>query len=230
VTAWLSDWLRDIIAVILLAALVELLLPNKSMQRYARLVVGLFILITILTPILKLFQSDMKSKLDSGLAMWSTQAAVSQVQMASLSDIRQSAEQLNRKREQEVAKLTELKLEQTMQAELEESAGIAVEQVDAELRWVIRPEGNTPYINKVTVTLKQADSDEKKEVAGDGAAVEEVMSIDIAVRIDGGAGEMNAEDNWVPAPPREAALISGTLVQGWGIKQTQIVVRQQKPT
>ena len=65
--AWLSDWLRDIIAVILLAGLVELLLPSKAMQRYARLVVGLFILLTILSPILSLIQGDISSKLNEGM-------------------------------------------------------------------------------------------------------------------------------------------------------------------
>ena len=69
--AWLSDWLRDIIAVILLAVFVELLLPNQAMQRYARLVVGLFILLTILSPILKLIQSDIGAKLDEGMEKWS---------------------------------------------------------------------------------------------------------------------------------------------------------------
>ncbi len=227
-TAWLSDWLKDIIAVILLAALVELLLPNKSMQRYARLVVGLFILITILTPILRLFQSDMQSKLDQGLAMWSADSAVSGVQMASLAEIRQNAEELSARREEEVARLTELRLEQAMQTELEGAGGLAIDKVDAELKWIMAKEGNQPYIHKVTVTLRETSV--KKGVSGDDGEVAEVMPVDISVRVDNQGAEAHAEEEWSPAPEHTAAIVREALVQGWGVKAAQIMVRQPSPS
>ena len=39
----LGVWLRQVVAAVLLAALIDLLLPNRTMQRYVRLVAGLFI-------------------------------------------------------------------------------------------------------------------------------------------------------------------------------------------
>jgi stage III sporulation protein AF len=63
----LSDWLRQIIAVVLLASLIDLLLPNRTMQKYVRLVAGLFILMTVATPILHWMKGDFSSKLAESL-------------------------------------------------------------------------------------------------------------------------------------------------------------------
>lgn len=38
---WLSDWLKSIIMVILLATFVDILLPNQTMQRYVKTVISL---------------------------------------------------------------------------------------------------------------------------------------------------------------------------------------------
>lgn len=61
--SWLGDWLREIILVVLLASFVELLLPSKSMERYARLVLSLLILLTMLSPIVSLLKGDAASEL-----------------------------------------------------------------------------------------------------------------------------------------------------------------------
>ncbi|AHV98239.1 stage III sporulation protein AF [Paenibacillus sabinae] len=61
--SWLGDWLREIIMIVLLASFVELLLPGKSMERYARLVLSLLVLLTILSPIVSLLKGDAASEL-----------------------------------------------------------------------------------------------------------------------------------------------------------------------
>ncbi|MCL6457456.1 MAG: stage III sporulation protein AF [Gorillibacterium sp.] len=53
---WLSGWLKEIIVVILIASFADLLLPNKTMQRYVKTVIGLFLLMLLLSPVLRLFQ------------------------------------------------------------------------------------------------------------------------------------------------------------------------------
>lgn len=52
---WISEWIKNIVFVILLATFVDLLLPNTSMQKYARIVLGMLIVLIIITPILELF-------------------------------------------------------------------------------------------------------------------------------------------------------------------------------
>ena len=47
----LSGWLKQIVILVLIAAFMDLLLPNNSMERYIKLVMGLLIILAILSPV-----------------------------------------------------------------------------------------------------------------------------------------------------------------------------------
>lgn len=51
----LGDLIRNLVLLLLLAAFLEMLLPKSTLSRQIRLVVGLFVMLTILQPILQLF-------------------------------------------------------------------------------------------------------------------------------------------------------------------------------
>ncbi|MED4609729.1 stage III sporulation protein AF, partial [Paenibacillus validus] len=55
---FLSGWLKSVVLVILIATFVDLLLPNQSMQRYVKTVISMFLLLTLLQPLLSLLRSD----------------------------------------------------------------------------------------------------------------------------------------------------------------------------
>ncbi|WP_332697960.1 stage III sporulation protein AF [Halalkalibacter lacteus] len=55
---FLTEWLTNIILLILLATILELMLPNSNMQRYVKMVVGLLLLVVMLQPILSIFTED----------------------------------------------------------------------------------------------------------------------------------------------------------------------------
>jgi stage III sporulation protein AF len=52
---WLSLWLKKIILLVLLAAFLDLILPNTNLQRYVKMVMGLIILVSIMSPLFSLF-------------------------------------------------------------------------------------------------------------------------------------------------------------------------------
>ncbi|WP_206669928.1 stage III sporulation protein AF [Paenibacillus luteus] len=239
----MSDWLRDIIAIILLAVFVELLLPNKAMQRYARLVVGLFILLTILSPILKLIQSDIGAKLDEGMKQWSKTAMSSDVQMTGLNQITKNAEAISDKRELEAAKLTERTLEAAIREELIQSTKATVNEVDAVLKWVTISGRPTPYISQVTVTL--ASVQDQANAIGNGNAVESVQPVIVQIEIEPSANDASAPERgeasrgaeeeskvereggkWTETDPATAGAIRKAITRGWGVESEQIRVRQ----
>ncbi|WP_138753403.1 stage III sporulation protein AF [Paenibacillus sinopodophylli] len=238
--AWLSDWLRDIIAIILLAVFVELLLPNRAMQRYARLVVGLFILLTILSPILKLIQSDIGAKLDESMAKWSRSALEGDMQMTGLNQIKQDAEAMSAKRSLEAAKLTERTLEASILSELSERTDAPIAGVDATLKWVNAAGQLAPLLSQVTVTLKA--SEESNSIALEGATVEKVQPVIVDVQVqpivprDGLSIEApnkekrNQEEqlggSWSPVDPAVTAELSSLIAKGWGLAEKQITIRQ----
>lgn len=60
----IAAWITNIILVIIFAVILELILPNSSMQRYVKLVVGLMLLMIMLQPVLSIFQIDSEEWLD----------------------------------------------------------------------------------------------------------------------------------------------------------------------
>ncbi|BBB92911.1 stage III sporulation protein AF [Methylomusa anaerophila] len=55
--ASVTQWVKSIVFVVMFAAFLEILLPNNSMQRFVRVITGLFIMLTILNPIIDLIDS-----------------------------------------------------------------------------------------------------------------------------------------------------------------------------
>jgi stage III sporulation protein AF len=62
---FLKEWVTNIILFILLATVIDMLLPNTSMQKYTKMVTGLLLIAIILTPIYKLISKDFESTLAS---------------------------------------------------------------------------------------------------------------------------------------------------------------------
>ncbi|WP_018660639.1 stage III sporulation protein AF [Heyndrickxia acidiproducens] len=55
---YLTKWVLNILIFILLAMVVDMLLPESDMRKYTKLVIGLLLITVILTPIFKLFSLD----------------------------------------------------------------------------------------------------------------------------------------------------------------------------
>jgi stage III sporulation protein AF len=61
--SFLTEWITNIIVFILLAVIIDLLLPNSSMQKYAKMVISLLLIMVIINPIFKIFSADMNELL-----------------------------------------------------------------------------------------------------------------------------------------------------------------------
>ncbi len=69
---------RNIAIVILLASFLELLLPNNSMRRFVQLVMGLFVLMAVLGPVVKLLDRPLSFEIPA----WSETGAGSDQELA----------------------------------------------------------------------------------------------------------------------------------------------------
>ena len=63
--SFLSSWISNIIIFILLATVIDMLLPSSSLQKYTKMVIGLLLIAIIITPILSLFQTNFEQILAS---------------------------------------------------------------------------------------------------------------------------------------------------------------------
>lgn len=56
--SFITEWMTNIIIFILLATIFDMLLPNSSLQKYTKMVIGLLLIAVIITPLFKLIASD----------------------------------------------------------------------------------------------------------------------------------------------------------------------------
>lgn len=95
--AVISAWIKNIILVVLFASFLELLLPNSSMQRFIRVIVGLFILLAILNPVIDLVQNKIQPGEVSAISITSSNSSAANVNNALIEERERITYQLYKK-------------------------------------------------------------------------------------------------------------------------------------
>ncbi|WP_308639038.1 stage III sporulation protein AF [Paenibacillus silvisoli] len=232
--SWLAVWLQQIIAVVLLAGFIDLLLPNKSMQRYVRLVAGLIILLTILTPIIRLLQGDFNARLDQQVESWIKGNSGTQYHMPTLDDIKQNAKDLQQKQQSAAVELTEQKLAESMKEGIVQGTGLRVAAVQVKLGF--NKDGQAEAVEGVTVTLisPSPSPDASEESSGPeqkpGDDVKEIDSVEVIVQPDDMPGDEPGDSEKTPeqtVPDAVAQAVKGVLQQGWSVAPGLIDIKAQ---
>lgn len=53
-----KEWVRDLVILVIFVSVIEMLLPGGALKKYVKIVLGFFILLTVLNPILHLLKAD----------------------------------------------------------------------------------------------------------------------------------------------------------------------------
>lgn len=61
----LTSWITNIILFILLATVINLLLPSSGFQKYTKLVIGLLLMLIIVTPVFQILKVDVNKMFNS---------------------------------------------------------------------------------------------------------------------------------------------------------------------
>ncbi|KAA8782304.1 stage III sporulation protein AF [Paenibacillus sp. 4624] len=126
---WLSNWLQDLIMIVLLATFVDMLLPNRSMERYVKLVLSLLILLTLLSPITKLLKSDPVGELKRAMTAMDAPADG----QATLEHILAQGKRMQASEQLQTLKWTAKELANVMKGQIEETTGAKVQSVEVQL-------------------------------------------------------------------------------------------------
>lgn len=54
----LSEWVGNIVILILIAVIMDMLVPSNSLRQYVKMVIGLLLILLLLSPLLSIFSSD----------------------------------------------------------------------------------------------------------------------------------------------------------------------------
>jgi stage III sporulation protein AF len=65
---FIMEWVTQIIIFVLLASIIDLLVPTSAMKKYIKLVVGLILLLILLKPVFYIFQVDIQHEVETALS------------------------------------------------------------------------------------------------------------------------------------------------------------------
>jgi stage III sporulation protein AF len=197
---FLTEWITNIIIFILLATIIDMLLPNSSLQKYVKVVISLLLISIILSPIMKIFSSDFESAIAS---ISNFNSKVDEEKMENLIELQKK--EIQASQHAYILEQTAVQLKLDAEEELMEQYGmeIAEIQVDAEeLDENLSPES----LQSITVQLaKQGDKE-------DAVAVVKEIKIDTAEPLPSEQNMQNTEE------------INAFLAEKWNVPKASIEI------
>lgn len=153
---WLNEWIREIVLIVLLATFLDLILPNSTMERYVKVVIGLLIILTVLSPVITLLRSDWS--LDQWqLPYMQMEAAPA---MATLSEVMQEGKQLRDRHEQQSVQL----LRDEMETAITETVHAHYPGIVTEIKTNLQLDADgQPTLQRLTLILKSAQVEMKEK-------------------------------------------------------------------
>lgn len=197
--SFLTTWVTNIIVFILFAIVLDMLIPNSSMQKYTKLVIGLLLTAIFLTPILSLFKEDFASNLQHKImtnGVWGGQAMENSMET--------KKKEIVETQQAYILEQMAVQLKNEAEKELMERSGYEIRDVEIRL---INPNGEMKEenIESIHVTLV-----EKSEEEAEGVQPVERVDIDL---------EEQQSLLTVPSPQ-----IQEILSETWGITSSKLII------
>src|SRR5690606_18855743 len=118
------------IVVVLLATFIHLLIPKRSMERYVKLVVSLLILLTLFSPVMRLFAPDAERRLEMAFM---DDSGNEEMPTAGTEEILRQGEQMRMQRQQEAMQWAGEEAAARMKEQIERETGQPVQRVAVRL-------------------------------------------------------------------------------------------------
>ncbi|AMM95571.1 stage III sporulation protein AF [Peribacillus simplex] len=163
--SFLAGWVSNIIIFVLLATVIDMLLPNSALQKYAKMVIGLLLIAIIITPILGLFNKDFDEILS---------AATSEFQEQKKKDLGNLTEMKKKEIQATQGAYILKQMAVDLQAEVEEELmvdyNMKISSIDVGVKNEEEPSADD--LQNITISLEKAEG---KEDSG----IEAVAKVDI---------------------------------------------------
>lgn len=124
---WISSWLRELVLIILIATFFELMLPSNKFQRYVRVVFSLFLLLTMLGPVLAIFELKIEP------SSW-FEDDLQQAEHRDVEHILKQADKLKMTQIEQSVQLAQQQAEQLLLDEITSRFPVNVEQLNLTIR------------------------------------------------------------------------------------------------
>ncbi|MED4453538.1 stage III sporulation protein AF [Metabacillus fastidiosus] len=201
---FLTGWITNIILFILLAVIIDLLLPSSAMQKYAKIVISLLLIVVIINPIFKLFSADM----DEVLAQLSIQSE-NDAEVKNLMEKQKS--EIEASQRAYILEQMAVQMKEMAEEELVENYEIAIDRILLSQSDEVKKIDSGKDLQHVEVVLRAANKEDE--------AVEVVKKVDIDT-----SKEQVREDT---VPGKEEKEIITYLAKVWEVDQEKILLQMK---
>ncbi len=192
----ITVWVKGIVLVVIFAAFLELLLPVGSMQRFVRVIMGLFIMLSILNPIIELLH---KHWIPDNITVMGTSAR-------NTADIKRAVDQAIENRETVTVNKYRTDLSRQIRAIVMAIDGVSDAKVDITLE--SGAQGKLGTISAITVFVR----------TGETKADQKVEKVNIGPHHDSSQGSM--------IPAATESKIRKAITELLGISDKNIVINR----
>ncbi|MFS0554084.1 stage III sporulation protein AF [Brevibacillus sp. 179-C9.3 HS] len=216
---WLTLWLKKIILLVLLAAFLDLILPNTTLQRYVKMVMGLILLLTIISPVFSLFslsQEELAFRLDRYQQELNKPASA---------EWKRITDKLLGQQNEQMTTYVQSQVASSVKASVKEQYGVNVQDVTI---LVNHQNPEQPTIERIELVVGDTN---KKEQKGQSTIepIKPVQPVEITI---GEPVEVKPD----PKPDIAAtahhdnplyAQITNDVAKEWGLPKSQVVIRDE---
>lgn len=154
---FIKEWITNIILFILIATIIDMLLPKSNLQKYTKMVTGLLLIAVILTPIFKFVSKDF----EEALANIPVFEAAGDKKMENL--IEMQKKEIQASNDAYILENMAVQLQRGVEEELMEQYGLEIANIKLEA--AEKDEHNVPILQQVIVRLKPMEEEAAVEVA-----------------------------------------------------------------
>ncbi|MHC0035973.1 stage III sporulation protein AF [Pseudoneobacillus sp. C159] len=197
---FLIEWVTNIIIFILIATVIDMLLPNSSLQKYTKMVTGLLLIAIILTPVLKLISKDFETTLQS-IPIFSS---ANEKNMENLIEMKKKEIQASNRAY--ILETMAVQLKEGTKEELMNQYGLEVANIEIQFDET-NNESFPDNLQKVIVHMKQS--------------VEETNVVEVIQPVEINTYQPRQETKQLPAETKEIASL---LADKWNVTEDAIEV------
>ncbi|MDF2680751.1 MAG: stage sporulation protein [Brevibacillus sp.] len=212
---WLTLWLKKIILLVLLAAFLDLILPNTTLQRYVKMVMGLILLLTIISPVFSLFslsQDDLALRLDRYQQELNKPAAV---------EWKHVTDKLLGQKDEQVTAYVQSQVEAAIKAKVKEEYGMDVQHVQIKVN---NKDPQQPSIEQIEVSI----GDTVQEIKPAVTPIQPIQPVSIQIGETTNVTDSRRDIEAASHPVNSTyAKIADDIAKQWGLTSDQVVVTDE---
>lgn len=208
-------WVKKLILLVLLATFLELLLPTNAYQKYVRMAMGLLILLTLLTPLLEIFQKPITLNQLGGFYQTSENG-----QEIDMERIQALSKQLVSYQDETTTQYVKTQIKDLVAKQVEEEHQVKVDSVDVILK---KDKENAQSIDQIVVHIQRNGEPIASEGSENGG-MKPIDPVNVEINLDSPSNKPSS----VPVLQEESPQlkkIKSSIATAWNLNNQQVFVK-----